>query len=63
VTIRTSDAHGDTIDSHYVPAADAPRFLAPGESDSWTVDFSSMNHVTTSLNVYLHSTCSVTGWN
>jgi P pilus assembly chaperone PapD len=64
VSIQISDVQGDVIGTHYATPNDAPRFLAPNESDSWTVDFVNMDsHITVSLKTYLHATCEVTEWN
>jgi hypothetical protein len=67
-TMDTDDSQGNMISQHTISsgitgAGDLPRFLAPGESDSFVLDFRDLTGVVSiSTHNYLHSSCAVSGW-
>lgn len=62
------DEQGSVVNQHTIASGvtgsgDLPRFLAPGESDTFTLEWQYVgNTVNTTTRDVLRSTCTVTGW-
>jgi hypothetical protein len=63
-TVGTFDAQGTPVSVHPVSGGyDLPRFLGPGESDSFTLNWADLpGGVYVSTREYLGASCKVTGW-
>jgi hypothetical protein len=63
-TIETDDQGAVVTQQPVTSGFDLPRFLAPGESDSFVLQWSALpGSVNVSGNSYLHSTWRVSEWN